>query len=190
MQAGSRKAHGKATFDAMCLVVEVLQQAENSGGLDLAVSPDPEEPDLQISEDVPSVVVTALLCLGGECGYRLSHANSTLWLQSGLQGADAAWRIMPASQEQTLAITCLRQGEDLFLSHFDGVVSLALNSCNLCSSQWYVEKHLDGYTISCYSRGLWMYLSHACSRVFLQTAYRGAGELWQLLTELPGRSSS
>ena len=30
MQAGSRKAHGKATFDAMCLVGQVLQQAENS----------------------------------------------------------------------------------------------------------------------------------------------------------------
>ena len=39
MQAGSRKDHGKATFDAMCLVVEVLQQAENSGGYDLAASP-------------------------------------------------------------------------------------------------------------------------------------------------------
>ena len=114
MQAGSRKAHGKATFDAMCLVVEVLQQAENSGGLDLAVSPDPEEPDLQISEDVPSVVVTALLCLGGECGYRLSHANSTLWLQSGLQGADAAWRIMPASQEQTFAICVSVRGRTSF----------------------------------------------------------------------------
>ena len=190
MQAGSRKAHGKARFDAMCLVVEFLQQAENSGGYDLAASPDPEELDLQISEDVPSVVVTALLCLGGECGYRLSHANPTLRLQSGLQGAGEAWRIMPASQECTFAITCRRQEEVFFLAHFDGEVVLAPNSCNLCSSQWYVEKHLDGYTISCYSRGLWMYLSHACSRVFLQTAYLGAGELWQLLTELPGRSSS
>ena len=68
MQAGSRKAHGKATFDAMCLVGQVLQQAENSGGYDLAASPNPEEQDLQISEDVPSVVVTRSCVWAGNVG--------------------------------------------------------------------------------------------------------------------------
>ena len=183
MQAGSRKAHGKATFDAMCLVVEVHQQAEDSGGYDLDASPDSEELDLQISEDVPSGVVTALLCLGGERGACLSHANSTLRLQSGLQGAGEAWRIIPAPKECTFAITCLGQEEGLFLAHFDGEVYLTPNSWNLSSLQWYVEKYLDGYRISCYSRGSWMYLSHACGRVFLQRAFLGAGELWQFLTE-------
>ena len=35
MQAGSRKAPGKATLDSMFLVAEVHPQAEDSGGYDL-----------------------------------------------------------------------------------------------------------------------------------------------------------
>ena len=65
MQAGSRKAHGKATLDSMCLAVEVHPQAEDSGGYDLDAAPVAEELDFLISEDVPSGVVAALLCLGG-----------------------------------------------------------------------------------------------------------------------------
>ena len=52
----------------MCLVVELHQKAEDSGGFDLDASPDSEELDVQFSEDAPSGVVTALLCLGGKRG--------------------------------------------------------------------------------------------------------------------------
>ena len=183
MQAGSRKAHGKATLDAMCLAVEVHPQAEDSGGYDLDAAPVAEELDFLISEDVPSGVVAALLCLGGERGRCLSHALSTLWLQLGVRGVGAVWRIIPSPQECSFRIMCLGQEEGLFLGHDDGQVYLKSNSCNLCSLQWYVEKHLDGYRISCYSKGSWMYLRHAFCWVFLQTAYLGSGELWQLLIE-------
>ena len=163
--------------------VEVHPHSEDSGGYDLDSAPVPEELDFLISEDVPSGVVAALLCLGGERGCCLSHARSTLWLQLGVRGAGEVWRIIPSPQECSFRIMCLGQEEGLFLGHDDGQVYLKSNSCNLCSLQWYVEKHLDGYRISCYSKGSWMYLSHACGRVFLQTAYLGSGELWQFLTE-------
>ena len=183
MQAGSRKAHGKATLDAMCLAVQVHPQAEDSGGYELDAAPGSEEVDLLISEDVPSGVVGALLCLGGECGHCLCHALPTLWLQLGVWGAVEEWRIIPSSLECSFRIQCLGQEEVLFLGHDDGQVYLKSNSCNLCSLQWYVEKHLDGYRISCYSKGSWMYFRHAFFWEFLQTAYLGSGELWQLLIE-------
>ena len=95
MQAGSRKAYGKATLDAMCLAAEVHPQAEDSGGYDLESAPVAEELDFLISEDVPSGVVAALLCLSGERGRCLSHALSTVWLQLGVRGVGAVWRITP-----------------------------------------------------------------------------------------------
>ena len=74
-------------FDAMCLVVELHQKTEDSGGFVLDASPDSEELDLQFSEDAASGVVTALLCLSGERGAFLSHASSSLRLQTRLQAA-------------------------------------------------------------------------------------------------------
>ena len=68
MQASSRKAPATHPSDAMCLVEELHQKAEDSGGFDLDASPDSEELDLQVSEDAASVVVAALHCLGGERG--------------------------------------------------------------------------------------------------------------------------
>ena len=70
-----KKSRRQSTFDAMCLVVELHQEAEDSGGFDRDVSPDSEELDLQFSEDAPSEVVRALVCLGGEHGAFLSHAG-------------------------------------------------------------------------------------------------------------------
>ena len=68
-----KKSPRQATFDAMCLVVELHQKAEDSGGFDLDASPDSEELDLQFTEDAPSKVVTALLCLGGDTGFSQSR---------------------------------------------------------------------------------------------------------------------
>ena len=153
----------------MCLVEKFYEKAEDSGGFDLDASPDIEELDLQVSEDAASAVVAALHCLGGEQGAFLSHASSSLRLQSELH--------------PEFAIMCLGQERGLFLAHYDGEVYLTPNSCDLSPLRWYVQKQWDGYTISCYSKWSWMYLSHACGRVFLQKAFLGAGELWQFWTE-------
>ena len=150
----------------MCLVVELHQKAEDSGGFDRDVSPESEELDLQFSEDTPSGVVRALMCLGGEHGAFLSHANWSLTLRSGLQGADDVWHIIPVLQKCTFTITCLDRGVELFLAHYGGEVYLTLSSVNFSDLQWYVDKHLDGYIICCYSRCSWMYLSHAFGSVF------------------------
>ena len=163
----------------MCLSVELHQKAEDSGGFDQDVSPDSEELDLEFSEDTPSGVVRALVCLGGEHGAFLSHAGWSLTTRSGLQGADDVWHIIPALQNCTFTITCLDRGVKLYLAHYDGEVYLTPSAGNLSDLQWYVEKQSDGYTICCYSRGSRMYLSHSFGRVFLQWAYRGAGELWK-----------
>ena len=63
-----KKSPRQATFDAMCLVVELHQKAEHSGGLDLDASPNSEGLQLHLPEDAPSKVVTALLCPGGDTG--------------------------------------------------------------------------------------------------------------------------
>ena len=76
-------------------------------------------------------------------------------------------------------ITCLDRGVELFLAHYGGEVHLTPSAGNLSDLQWYVDKHPDGYTICCYSRDSWMYLSHAFGRVFLQWTYLGARELWK-----------
>ena len=178
-----QKAPATHPSDAMCLVEELHQKAEDSGGFDLDASPDFEELDLQFSEDAASAVVAALQCLGGERGTVLSHAGSSLRLKSGLHTDGETWLIMPVPEDCTFAIMCLGQEKGLFLAHFDGEVYLTPNSCELSPLQWYVEKQWDGYKISCYSKRSWMYLSHACGRVFLQRAFLGAGELWQFWTE-------
>ena len=90
---------------------------------------------------------------------------------------------MPVPEDCTFAIMCLGQEMGLFFAHWDGEVYLTPNSCELSPLQWYVEKQWDGYTISCYSKRSWMYLSHACGKVFLQKAFLGAGALWQFWTE-------
>ena len=136
-----------------------------------------------MSDDATSAVVVALQCLGGERGDFLSHASSSLRLKSELHPASEAWLIMPVPEDCTFAIMCLGQEKGLFLAHFDGEVYLTPNSCELSPLQWYVEKQWDGYTISCYSKRSWMYLSHACGNEFLQKAFLGAGELWQFWTE-------
>ena len=64
-----KKSPPQSTFDAMCLVVELHQQAEDSGGFDRDVSPESEELDLQFSEDTPSGVVRVLVFLGGNMGF-------------------------------------------------------------------------------------------------------------------------
>ncbi len=58
-------------------------------------------------------------------------------------------RIIPDPQDCIFAIMCLGQEEGLFRAHLDGVVYLTLNSCERSPLQWHVEKHLDGYKISC-----------------------------------------
>ena len=52
--------------------------------------------------------------------------------------------------------------------HGSGLCSdvLAPSAGNLSYLQWYVDKHLNGYTMCCYSRGSWMYLGYAFGRVF------------------------
>ena len=133
--------------DAMCLVEELHQKAEDSGGFDLDASPDFEELDLQFSEDAASAVVAALQCLGGERGTVLSHAGSSLRLKSGLHTDGETWLIMPVPEDCTFAIMCLGQEMGLFLAHWDGEVYLTPNSCELSPLQWYVEKQWDGYKI-------------------------------------------
>ena len=145
----------------------------------LDASADFEVLDLQFTENTPSGVVTAHLCLGGEHQSFLSDANSRLRLQSALQGAGDMWRIIPVDQTCTFLIMCPGKEVELFLAHFDGEVYLTPNEWKLSSLQWYVEKHKNGYTICCYSKGSWMYLSHACGSVFLQWAFLGVGEQWQ-----------
>ena len=167
----------------MCLVEKLHQKAEDSGGFDLDASPDTEELDHQVSEDAASGVVAALHCLGGERGAFLSHASSSLRLQFGVPSDGETWLVMPVPEDCTFAIMCLGQEGGLFLAHYAGQVYLTPNSCDLSSLRWYVQKQCDGYTISCYSKWSWMYLSHACGRVFLQKAFLGAGELWQFWTE-------
>ena len=162
---------------------EAHQKVEDSGGFDLDASPDTEELDLQVCEDAASAVVAALHCLGGERGDFLSHASSSLRLQSELHPDGETWLIMPVPGDCTFAIMCLGQERGLFLAHYDGEVYLTPHACDLCPLRWYVQKQWDGYTISCYSKWSWMYLSHACGRVFLQKAFLGAGELWQFWTE-------
>ena len=160
----------------MCLVENLHQKAEDLGGFDLDAFPDTEELDFQDSEDVALNVVVALHCLGGERGDFLSHASSSLRLQSELHPNGETWPIMPVPEDCTFAIMCLGQERGLFLAHFDGEVYLTPNSCELSPLQWYVEKQWDGYTISCYSKRSWMYLSHACGRVFFAN---GLSRIWR-----------
>ena len=87
MQACSEKAHTSHPFDALCLLVEIHQKAEDSDGFDLDASPDCGKLNLQFSEDAASSVVAALLCLSGERGTFESHASSSLQLQTRLQAA-------------------------------------------------------------------------------------------------------
>ena len=49
----------------MCLIENLHQKADDLGGFDLDASPDTEELDLQVSEDVSSNVVAALTVLAG-----------------------------------------------------------------------------------------------------------------------------
>ena len=172
----------------MCLLEKLYQKAEDSGFFDLDASLDTEELDLQVSEDAVSAVVAVLHCVGGERGAFLSHATSSLRLQSELHPDGETWAIMPVPEDCTFAIMCCGQTRGLFLAHYQGEVYLTPNLCDLSPLSWYVQKQWGGYTISCYSNCSWMYLSHACGRVFLQKAFLGAGELWQLWTEQVARS--
>ena len=167
----------------MCLVEKLHQKAEDSGGFDQDAFSDIEELDFQVSDDAASAVVAALHCLGGERGAFLSHASSSLRLQSELHPDGATWLIMPIPEDCTFAIMCLGQERGLFLAHYDGELYLTSNSCDFSPLRWYVQEHWDGYTISCYSKWSWMCLSHAHAWVFLQKGFGGAGELWQFWTK-------
>ena len=166
----------------MCLAEKFPQEGEDSGGFEQDAFSDLEELDFQVSDDAASSVVAALHCLGGERGAFLSHASSSLRLQSELHPDGATWLIMPIPEDCTFAIMCLGHERGLFLAHYDGEVYLTPNACDLCPLRWYVQKQWDGYTISCYSKWSWKYLSHAHAWVFLQKGFRGAGELWQFWT--------
>ena len=111
---------------------EAHQKVEDSGGFDLDASPDTEELDLQVCEDAASAVVVALHCLGGERGDFLSHASSSLRLQSELHPDGETWLIMPVPGDCTFAIMCLGQERGLFLAHYDGEVYLTPHACDLC----------------------------------------------------------
>ena len=106
----------------MCLVEKLHQTDEDSCCFDLDASPDSEELDLQVSEDAASAVVAALHCLGGERGAFLSHASSSLRLQSELHPAGETWLIMPVPEDCTFAIMCLGQEMGLCFAHWDGEV--------------------------------------------------------------------
>ena len=143
----------------MCLAEKFPQEGEDSGGFEQDAFSDLEELDFQVSEDAASSVVAALHCLGRERGAFLGHASSSLRLQ--------------------FAIMCIGHESGLCLAHYDGEVYLTPNACDLCPLRWYVQKQWDGYTISCYSKWSWQYLSHAHASLFLQKGFKGAGDLWQ-----------
>ena len=145
---------------------EAHQKVEDSGGFDLDASPDTEELDLQVREDAASGVVAALHCLGGEGRAFLSHASSSLRLQFGVPSDGETWLVMPVPEDCTFAIMCLGQERGLFLAHHDGELYLTSNSCDLSPLRWYGLKQWDGFTISCYSKWSWLYLSRARGRVF------------------------
>ena len=178
-----RRSAASHPMDAMCLHVELYEKAEHSGGFNLDASPDSEELRLQFTKDAASGVNTAILCLGGERGAFLSHTRSKLRLHRDLPTFDEMWRIIPVPEECTFAIMCLGQEEGFYLVHWDGEVYLTPNAWNLGPLQWHIETQDDGYKIFCFSEDSLKYLSHANRRLFLQRAYRGAGELWQFSTE-------
>ena len=167
----------------MCLAANFHPKDENLAGIDLDAFSDLEGLDYQVSDDASLAVVAALHCLGGERGAFLSHASSSLRLQSELHPDGATWLIMPIPEDCTFAIMCLGQERGLFLAHHDGELYLTSNSCDFSPLRWYVQEQWDGYTISCYSKWSWKYLSHAHAWVFLQKGFKGAGELWQFWTK-------
>ena len=124
---------------------------------------------------------TALRCCGGEQGLFLSHGANWLFLQSGNLGAGELWCITQTTITDFCTIQCIGAEKGLSLTHVEGHLRLTCSNHGDLNQMWYVEEKQDGYTICCYSGASWMYLSHAKGEVFLQWAFLGAGELWQIV---------
>ena len=136
-----------------------------------------------MSDGATSAVGVALQCLGGERG----DFSQSRQFQSTteVRAAHSEWSMgnHACSWRLHMRHHVSRSGKGFAPSTRGWWSLLDAQFVQTQLLQWYIEKQCHGYTVSCYSKSSWMYLSHSCGKVFLQKVFLGAGKLWQYWTD-------
>jgi hypothetical protein len=115
--------------------------------------------------------------LGGEFGQYLSHVNSEVNLQSGVQGLGETFKIVQRPNG-SIAIVCLGKEKGKYLSHSNKELSLETDITGE-SEEWNLQSRGDNrIAFEAMGQEKGFFLSHAFSKIWLQRGYQGEGELW------------
>jgi hypothetical protein len=119
---------------------------------------------------------------GAETGQYLSHANTGVFLQNGVQGAGELWTV-EQQPEGYFALACAGDQNGMYLSHAYSSVSLQYGVQG-AGEEFYMQMLDDGNVhfviFGCLGEEYGQYLSHANNSVSLQNG-QGTSEQWTLL---------